>query len=152
MSEKIGLVILAVKGPGVLHQVTGVIGMHNGNITLVELTEDPAELARTYFEIEMPGEVARMVQDIEKLPVVRTVRVVKTMEKIYGKRIIIMGGGRTGGPGGHRRRFPKPTGTISAASTSRWIRFRWWASSSWPTRCAPWPGFRGRGRWCWRER
>jgi energy-converting hydrogenase B subunit Q len=34
-----------------------------------------------------------MVEDLGKLPVVRTAVQVDTMEKIYGKRIIIMGGG-----------------------------------------------------------
>src|SRR5579864_2375365 len=34
-----------------------------------------------------------MVEDLGKLPVVRTAVQVDTMEKVYGKRIIIMGGG-----------------------------------------------------------
>ena len=93
MNEKIGLVVLADTGPGVLHQVTGIIGDHNGNITLVELTEDCGPAARTYFEIELPGDPAALVADVSGLPMVRDVRVVNTMQKIYGKRIIIIGGG-----------------------------------------------------------
>jgi energy-converting hydrogenase B subunit Q len=91
--NKIGLVVMAATGPGVLHQVTGIIGRHSGNITLVELSEDRGPDARTYFEIELPGQVDAMVAEVAGLPVVRSVRVVNTMEKIYGKRIIIVGGG-----------------------------------------------------------
>jgi energy-converting hydrogenase B subunit Q len=91
--EKIGLVVLADTGPGVLHRVTGVIGEHQGNITLVELSEDRGPAARTYFEIEVPGDPTALLNDIRSLPVTREVSIVNTMQKIYGKRIIIVGGG-----------------------------------------------------------
>ena len=93
MSDKIGLVVLADAGPGVLHQVTGIIGQHGGNITLVELNEERGPAARTYFEIEMPGDRTALVLDISALTVVRSVLLVNTMDRIYGKRIIIIGGG-----------------------------------------------------------
>ena len=34
-----------------------------------------------------------MLADLRRLPIVRRVDILKSMEKIYGKRIIIMGGG-----------------------------------------------------------
>jgi energy-converting hydrogenase B subunit Q len=93
MADIIGVVVLADTGPGVLHQLTGVIGQHRGNITLVELSEDRGPEARTYFEIQLPGEPAALMADIEQLPAVRSVRIVNTLQQIYGKRIIIIGGG-----------------------------------------------------------
>jgi energy-converting hydrogenase B subunit Q len=93
MADIIGVVVLADTGPGVLHQLTGVIGHHRGNITLVELSEDRGPEARTYFEIQLPGEPAALMADIEQLPAVRSVRIVNTLQQIYGKRIIIIGGG-----------------------------------------------------------
>lgn len=93
MTEKIGLLVLAAPGPGVLHAVTGVIGRHQGNITLVDLTEGPEQQARTYFEIDLPGGPEALIQDIRELSLVREVHSVNTMQKIYGKRIIIVGGG-----------------------------------------------------------
>lgn len=92
MSERIGILTRAIAGPGVLHQLTGVIASHQGDITLVEILENEPE-ARTYFEIELPGGSAALVEDLRRLPVVREVSVVETLQKIYGKRIIIMGGG-----------------------------------------------------------
>ena len=90
---KIGLMVRAESGPGVLHQITGVIARHNGHITLVEIIESRPPEARIYFEIDLPGQAAPLVEDILALPVVRQAIQVKTLQKIYGKRIIIMGGG-----------------------------------------------------------
>jgi energy-converting hydrogenase B subunit Q len=92
MPDKIGLVVLAEPGPGILHQLTGVIARHEGNIASVEIIEtQPA--SRVYFEIDLPGSAATLAEDLGKLPVVREARVVETLQKIYGKRIIIVGGG-----------------------------------------------------------
>ena len=41
----------------------------------------------------LPGDPKLLVADLRELPIVRGVDVVKTLDKIYGKRIIIMGGG-----------------------------------------------------------
>lgn len=93
MNEKIGLVLLAEPGPGVLHRVTGVIADHGGNITLIELAESVGKGARTYLEVEVAGDIDAMLAGLEALDVLRSVQKVKTLQKIYGKRIIIVGGG-----------------------------------------------------------
>ncbi len=90
---KIGIEIHASSGPGVLHELTGVIARQQGNILSVEIIEDKASRTRIYFEIEAPGDPAVMVQHLAALPVVSHAARVDTMEKIYGKRIIIVGGG-----------------------------------------------------------
>ena len=41
----------APTGPGVLHQLTGVIARHHGDITSVEILSDLDGLSRTYLEI-----------------------------------------------------------------------------------------------------
>ena len=93
MAEKIGLLVVASSGLGVLHELTGVIAAHQGDITSIEILEERAPIARIYFEIDLPEDVARLRADLEKLPIVREVSAVKTLQKIYGKRIIIVGGG-----------------------------------------------------------
>jgi energy-converting hydrogenase B subunit Q len=92
-NQTIGLVVRAVGKTGVLHQLTGVIARHEGDITSVEILDNLPEKARTYFEVVLPGSVEALVADLANLPIVRAVDVVKTLDKIYGKRIIIMGGG-----------------------------------------------------------
>src|SRR5260370_32154349 len=91
--EKIGLVIHAEEGIGLLHRLTGVIMEHQGDITSVAIIDNRPPEARIYFEIELPSELAQLTADLKKLSVVHSVEVVQILEKIYGKRIIIMGGG-----------------------------------------------------------
>jgi energy-converting hydrogenase B subunit Q len=91
--EKVGLVIIAANEPGVLHRVTGVIAEHRGDIRSISIIEDARTQARTYFELDLPGPAESLIDDLEKLAVVRSVTPVQSLQKIYGKRIIIMGGG-----------------------------------------------------------
>jgi energy-converting hydrogenase B subunit Q len=85
-------VVHAVAGPGVLHQLTGVIAVHKGDIASVEIIESHPD-SRIYFEIDLPEELDGLIADLEKLPIVTRVQAVNSLQKIYGKRIIIMGGG-----------------------------------------------------------
>ncbi len=93
MSEKLGVLVRAASGPGVLHRLTGVIADHQGDITLVEIIDQKSPETRIYFEIDLPGPVDTLLADLKKPDIVRDVQQVKTMQKVYGKRIIIMGGG-----------------------------------------------------------
>jgi energy-converting hydrogenase B subunit Q len=94
MSEaRIGLVVMARSGLGVLHELTGVIAKHRGDILSVEIIEEKPPDSRIYFEIDLPVAPEVLEADLEQLAIVRAVNVVKTLQKIYGKRIIIVGGG-----------------------------------------------------------
>jgi energy-converting hydrogenase B subunit Q len=90
---RIGLVVVARSGPGVLHELTGVIARHRGDILSVEIIEEKPPEARIYFEIALPVGPEVLQADLERLEIVSGVNVVKTLQKIYGKRIIIVGGG-----------------------------------------------------------
>jgi energy-converting hydrogenase B subunit Q len=78
---------------GVLHELTGVIARHKGDITSVEIVEQGPREARIYFEITLPSGAGEMAADLRALAIVRRAEIVETLQKIYGKRIIIMGGG-----------------------------------------------------------
>jgi energy-converting hydrogenase B subunit Q len=91
--EKIGLVVRAEEGLGLLHRLTGVIGNHKGNIVSIAIIDNRPPEAHIYFEIELSSELPQLIADLENLPVVHSVEEVKSLERIYGKRIIIMGGG-----------------------------------------------------------
>ncbi len=91
-SDKTGLVIHADSGLGILHRLTGVIAQNQGDIASVAILEDEAEGARIYFEVHV-ATPEQLIEDLERLDIVRTVERVQVLEKIYGKRIIIMGGG-----------------------------------------------------------
>jgi energy-converting hydrogenase B subunit Q len=87
------LVLSTEAAPGVLHQLTGVIARHQGDIRSVSIIEDRPTDTRIYFELDLPGPVDLLVGDLRALDVVLTVTLVQSLQKIYGKRIIIMGGG-----------------------------------------------------------
>ena len=91
-ADTIGLVVETAPGPGVLHELTGVMARHGADITLVEILENRPDGSRIYFEARTAVADA-LERDLAALPVVTRVAVVKTFQRIYGKRIIIMGGG-----------------------------------------------------------
>ena len=93
MPETVGLVVTCVPGPGVLHELTGVIARHKGDIISVDIVEYRAPATVMYLEIELPDGRTALVEDIRALPVVRSVEIVESLQRVYGKRIIIMGGG-----------------------------------------------------------
>jgi energy-converting hydrogenase B subunit Q len=91
-AEKLGLLIHADSGTGILHKLTGVIAEYQGNISSVAIVQEREEGAYIFFEV-LTTQPDLLVRDLEQLPVVRGVERVKSMDRIYGKRIIIMGGG-----------------------------------------------------------
>jgi energy-converting hydrogenase B subunit Q len=90
---RLGLVLSTVSGPGVLHQLTGVIARHRGDIRSIEIIEEQATETRIYLELDLPGSTEFLVNELQGLKVVRSVSPVQSLQKIYGKRIIIIGGG-----------------------------------------------------------
>ena len=92
MAETFGVMVRTQSGPGVLHQITGLIARRGGDISSVEIVGQTAGEARVNFEIES-DEPDALAEDLRALPVVREVVLVKTLQAIYGKRVIIMGGG-----------------------------------------------------------
>jgi len=91
--QNIGLMVLADAGLGILHQLTGVIFEHHGDITSIAIVDQRPDEAHIYFEIALPVDTDKLAEGLRRLPIVRRVDIVKSLEKIYGKRIIIMGGG-----------------------------------------------------------
>jgi energy-converting hydrogenase B subunit Q len=92
-NQRTGVVVESQAGPGVLHQVTGVIARHQGDIASVDILDNRSAGSRLYLEIDLPGAAAALADELRALPVVRRVELVKTFQAIYGKRVIIIGGG-----------------------------------------------------------
>ncbi len=93
MAERVGLMVHVDSGPGVLFQLTGVIARFNGDIASVEIVNAGTEGARVYFEVDLTTPPDLLVAEMQALPIVRQVEAVGTLQTIYGKRVIIMGGG-----------------------------------------------------------
>lgn len=94
MSDKtLGLHVRARSGPGILHQLTGVIARHQGDITSVEIVERSQAQSRVYFEVELEGPADALLAELRSLDVALEVELVASFDRVYGKRIIIVGGG-----------------------------------------------------------
>jgi len=93
MAERIAVQVRVESGPGILHQLTGVIAQHRGDISSVEISSQSAGEDLVNFEIDLPEAPQLLVTALGALGVVRGVELVNTLRTIYGKRIIIMGGG-----------------------------------------------------------
>src|SRR5260221_9602959 len=93
--RSVALVCEGADKPGTLHAITRVILAHRGNITGIEIPER-GERARLHVEVDLPGASAdpdALVAELRGLDVVDSVELVPSMAEVYGKRIIVVGGG-----------------------------------------------------------
>ncbi|MGQ0712840.1 MAG: DUF5612 domain-containing protein [Gemmatimonadaceae bacterium] len=93
MTDRIGVLVRTASGPGVLHELTGVIAKHRGDIASVEISPHRTSETSVYFEIEFPGAPEPALDELRALPTVHDLARVATLQTIYGKRVIIIGGG-----------------------------------------------------------
>jgi energy-converting hydrogenase B subunit Q len=78
---------------GVLHELTGVISRHDGNITAVSILDSQKPVETVLFEVIGVPSMEALIQDLAALPNVVKVEEKKTLKRVFGKRIIIIGGG-----------------------------------------------------------
>lgn len=86
---------IVCRGPnriGALHAMTGVIQQQAGDIVGIDIVEGGARSA-VYFEIEGLTDDAALIDALLTLDVVDEVDRVASMRQVYGKRIIVVGGG-----------------------------------------------------------
>jgi energy-converting hydrogenase B subunit Q len=108
-SRVVGLLVASLDQPGVLYRLTEVIFRHGANIEYIAGGARRKGSSRTHGEasgfvgsddvaelqIEVSGaqDEAQLVKDLERVEGVRSVAVVPTFQRIYGKRVIVIGGG-----------------------------------------------------------
>jgi energy-converting hydrogenase B subunit Q len=80
--------------PGILSGLTKVLADHYANITYVDIHDAGEPTSDIYFEFALEGEdVTSVLADMQQVPGVRLVEETPNFARIYGKRIIVMGGG-----------------------------------------------------------
>jgi energy-converting hydrogenase B subunit Q len=89
----LALMIRTPDEPGMLHALTKVIFDHQANITYVDIAERREDGSTVYFELEDVAAPDELIGDLESLPIVRAVEQAPSFQKVYGKRIIVVGGG-----------------------------------------------------------
>ena len=87
------LLATVIDRPGILFGLTKVLAEHDGNITYVDI-HSGERTSDIYFEVTLPESRFPAVMDhLAAVPGVEQVQETPSFARIYGKRIIVMGGG-----------------------------------------------------------
>jgi energy-converting hydrogenase B subunit Q len=79
--------------PGILFGLTKVLADHSANISYVDIIPHADRDAEIYLEFSAYSEISAVVSDLNGVAGVSRVEVTPSFSRIYGKRIVIMGGG-----------------------------------------------------------
>ena len=92
MAEATGLLVECRDEPGVLHRITEVILRREANISYVAGGARGGPTAE--IQLEISGTLdAGLISDVEAVAGVLRVTAVPTFQAVYGKRVIVIGGG-----------------------------------------------------------
>src|SRR5437016_522888 len=79
--------------PGILFGLTKVLADRQANITYVDIIDHADRNAEIYLEFSSDADMGAVAAELGAVPGVSHVELTPSFNKIYGKRIIIMGGG-----------------------------------------------------------
>jgi energy-converting hydrogenase B subunit Q len=79
--------------PGLLFGLTRILASHDANIEHIDIVHEPRREAAIYLEFSCKTPIERIVSEMQDVPGVIRVDMTQSFGKVYGKRIIIMGGG-----------------------------------------------------------
>ena len=78
---------------GVLDDITDVITSHGANISYVHLFVEKNNVGSINLELEHVEDIDDLINDLKSIPEIKSVELHGSQLDIYGKRIIIVGGG-----------------------------------------------------------
>jgi energy-converting hydrogenase B subunit Q len=87
--SQLALLIASRDEPGTLYRVSEVIYRHRANISYIATSA----VGETQIELEQVEDPARLMAELEELDVVHSVTPVPSFQRIFGKRVIVIGGG-----------------------------------------------------------
>lgn len=94
---KMALNLFCKDKPGVLRDVAGMVAKHGGNITYTQqFIVDKGEregMSNVYMEVENVKDIDDLVAALGKMPLVQQITLHQPLDRIYGSRVIIIGGG-----------------------------------------------------------
>lgn len=85
--------IKTIDKPGVLRKVTDFLAKNNINIVYTHMFKDATGYAHMYIELEGVKNFQTLLAELNKVEEVKQVSKAPTTEHVWGKRIIIIGGG-----------------------------------------------------------
>ena len=87
------IIIITYEKKGVLDDITAVISNYGVNIRYTHLYIEKNNMGSINLELEHVGDIDSLIEDLEKISEVQSVELHGSQLDIYGKRIIIVGGG-----------------------------------------------------------
>jgi energy-converting hydrogenase B subunit Q len=94
MPDELAILVQTPNQPGVLYALTRVITDHQVNITYVDIiNERGSGRSAVYFELTGVANSDALLRDLGASPVAQYVELAPSFGQIYGKRIIVVGGG-----------------------------------------------------------
>ena len=87
------ITIITYEKKGVLDDITAVISNYGVNIRYTHLYIEKNNMGSINLELEHVGDIDSLIEDLEKISEVQSVELHGSQLDIYGKRIIIVGGG-----------------------------------------------------------
>ena len=91
--ENYSLTIKSDEKKGVLDDITSIIVAHEVNISYTHLFIEKNNVGTIDLELENVEDIDSLIADLELLKEVKSVEIHSSQSNIYGKRIIIVGGG-----------------------------------------------------------
>lgn len=89
---EVGITVFAKDRKGLLRDTSSVITQHGANITYIQLFLLKDEV-QVYFELEEVKDIKPLKTDLLGVSSVNLVETYRPFEQIYGKRVIVIGGG-----------------------------------------------------------
>ena len=83
-TDSLALSIQTSRGKGVLHELTGVILQHGGDISAVAILDVGLEVETVAFEIQEVGDRKRLISDLQEIDSVSEVAESRTLRRIFG--------------------------------------------------------------------
>ncbi len=91
--DSLALTVEVKNERGALHELTGVIARLGGDIVWVAILDSRKPVESVFFEIAGVENSQALVAELRSLPAVEKVEEEKTLKRVFGKRLIIIGGG-----------------------------------------------------------
>lgn len=89
--NRLGISVIAADRPGLLRDLAGCIAEHNANIEAIHHSSGPE--AEIHVDVSGVSDAATLRTLLEAVPDVREVRFSESVADIFGKRVIVIGGG-----------------------------------------------------------
>lgn len=95
--ELYAISIISENRPGVLRDIANIMVFHEANIMMTQqsvfLTGPWKGMSALYFEFEEADDIGSLIGDLVQLPALHDVTTYQPFSRIFGSRVIIIGGG-----------------------------------------------------------